>query len=72
MSFPYQIVMMYRYGETGDHGYFLCAKKLREDLIEEAKKEYKQRGHKYEPYILTLNDKGYCIKRERVDLSELT
>ena len=70
-NFSYQIVMMYRNGETGEHGYFLCAKESHEDLLSEAKKEYLYRGHKYEPYILTLNERGHSIKREKIPLEEI-
>jgi len=68
MNFLYKVVMMYRYGDTGEHGYFLCAKKRHEDLLEEARKEYERRGHKYEPFLLTLNKSGIPIKREKMEL----
>jgi hypothetical protein len=72
MNFPYQIIMMYRNGEVGDYGYFLCAKKLYEDLLKEAKREYEHRGHIYEPYLLTLNKLGFPIERKKIPLDEIT
>ena len=59
-----KIIMMYRNGDTGEHGYFLCAGKN----IDEARKEYERRGHKYEPFLLTLNKEGLVKSREKLEL----
>ena len=59
-----QVIMMYRNGDPGEHGYLLCIGKN----IKEAKREYERRGHKYEPFLITINKKGFPKSREKLEL----